>query len=517
MIRPKLSLRRPLAILGAAFLGLGAAVAVAAPASAHHPEIEGTVVCEPASGEKVITWTVSHSERDKDATILGVTGTPDTPLTTDEDKVLAKVAGDSAPDAVQPVLTPKDTDGDSVTLTQKVPGGTTGVAKLRVSMKWTKDGQTVLEKVTNDQEDGKVDLGTASCAEQEPPCVEAAKATYKHTFDGPKGTATVELSGDLPLCDGAKQPFTLISYFAPRPQFDVPQYVYGEPDTDTIEAGKTKIELNVEVPECNTQVDLIWGDDSEVIEEIVAGGPRYGDKKLGSPGAPGNRSEGPAGWYNGGTEPCQTPAVAFAANCDGTVAVNLSNDGKISKYPVEFTVTADEWTKKVKVDAGKAETVVVPAEYAAEILVSAEGFEEKKGGWQRPEDCELPTVLVESDCETLAVGVENPEDVTPVKAEVTYGDKTESLLVPAGETKTVSFEAGDATSVKVTFPDLDVEPIEAVYEKPAACGGGGGDDGPGLPVTGAAAGAIAGGAAILLAIGVTLFLVARRRRVSFTA
>jgi LPXTG-motif cell wall-anchored protein len=38
-----------------------------------------------------------------------------------------------------------------------------------------------------------------------------------------------------------------------------------------------------------------------------------------------------------------------------------------------------------------------------------------------------------------------------------------------------------------------------------------------LPVTGAAAGAVAGIAAVLLTIGVVLFAVARRRQVKFTA
>jgi LPXTG-motif cell wall-anchored protein len=45
-------------------------------------------------------------------------------------------------------------------------------------------------------------------------------------------------------------------------------------------------------------------------------------------------------------------------------------------------------------------------------------------------------------------------------------------------------------------------------------GGGGGGD---LPVTGAAVGGIVGAAAVLLAIGAGLFLLARRRRINFTA
>ena len=60
----------------------------------------------------------------------------------------------------------------------------------------------------------------------------------------------------------------------------------------------------------------------------------------------------------------------------------------------------------------------------------------------------------------------------------------------------------------------DAETI--AYEQPADCdteGSGGGT----LPVTGAAAGGIAGGAGLLLALGGVLFFMARRRKVKFTA
>lgn len=52
---------------------------------------------------------------------------------------------------------------------------------------------------------------------------------------------------------------------------------------------------------------------------------------------------------------------------------------------------------------------------------------------------------------------------------------------------------------------------------PAAPGQGGGDDKPGLPVTGAPAALIAAGGAGLLVLGGGVYLLARRRRVSFTA
>ena len=53
------------------------------------------------------------------------------------------------------------------------------------------------------------------------------------------------------------------------------------------------------------------------------------------------------------------------------------------------------------------------------------------------------------------------------------------------------------------------------YEQPEDCDNSGG--GGGLPLTGAAAGSIAGGAGAMLAIGAVLFLMARRRKVKFTA
>ena len=512
MNRLKSPLRRAVAVTAGAVMGLAGVIAVAAPASAHHPEITGSYQCVTGADEKLITWVVTHSEGDKDATIRGVLASPNTPVQTGKGEVLRALDGEDKvlEGGIQPVLTAKGTEGDTITVLQKVPGTTTGQAKLRVSTKWTKDGETRWEDV---RDSAPVDLGSGSCQQAPPPCVSADDAEYQHTFDGPKGTATVQLKGDKPLCADVKQPFTLVSYFAPRPEFDVPQYAYNW-DTDTITAQQTKIELNVKVPDCNTQVDLIWGGEDEVIKDLVKDGPRYGDKKLGSGGAPGNRSEGPKGWFNGGSKSCQQPAVQFVSQCDGTVVVNLSNDGDISKYPVEFTIAYGGKTEKVSVKPGKGESVTVPAG-AGEVTVSAEGFETQKYTWVRPDDCVLPTVVTAGDCDTFAVGVDNSKGETPVTAEITYGDKTKKLDIPAGGEGGVEFTPGDAKSATVTFTGLDVEPVEVAYEKPQDCGGQAG--GGSLPVTGAAAGGIAAGAALLLLVGGVLFFLARRRRVTFTA
>jgi LPXTG-motif cell wall-anchored protein len=501
LIRPKLSLRRPLAVLGAALVGLTGAVAVSAPASAHHTTITATADCDKLSGERVITWTVVNSETDKAATLQQVTPNPKT-------AVIVAVEG-AVPAALEGAVIP---EGGSVQAVQRVPGDTTS-ATLSVYALWKKNGK-------DNTSSGSIDLSRDGACSPAPTCVELDQATYSHTFDGPKGTATVKLNGERPLCGDRKQWFTLISYFAPRPQFATPQYVYGTPDSNWIGGTQTEIELKVELPDCNTQVDLIWGDKDEVIDPLVEGGKRYNDKKLGSPGAPGNRSRGPQGWYNGGSKTCATPASAFTSSCDGSVTVSLSNDGKISKYPVEFEVKGENgWSKKVTVEPGKADkSTVVPAANAGKIEVLVDGKVIEKGtySWQRPEDCPLPVVTTDADCKSFTLTVANPEGGLPVKVELSYGGQSETRTVAPGGSEKVTFKAGKAESAKIVLPDLEME-MDAIYAPEEDCSGGGGAGGPDLPKTGAAAGVIAAGAAILLAAGAALFVVARRRRIRFTA
>ncbi|MEU5780649.1 cell wall anchor protein [Micromonospora lupini] len=507
MIRPKLSLRRPLAILGAALVGLTGVAAVATPASAHHTTINATVGCDRQTGERLITWSVENSQADKDATLQKVTATPGTPVNA--------LLADAKEVPLQGYILGKS---KTVSAVQRVPGNTT-TASLEVHAEWWVEGV----KTAEDTKAKSIDLAADKSCTPAPKCVEVDKATFSHTFDGPKGTATVKLDGDLPLCGDGKQYFTLVSYFAPRPQFATPQYVYGTPDSDFVSAKQTEITLNVEIPDCHTQVDLIWGDKDQVIDEIVDGGKRYDNKKLGSPGAPGNRSKGPQGWYNGGSKSCVTPASTFASKCDGSVAVSLSNDGKISKYAVEFEVKGENgFTKKVSVTPGKADSsIVVPAADAGkiEVLVDGKVIENGTYSWQRPEDCPLPAVTTKADCKEFALTVSNPEGGLPVKTTFTYGDKTETRTVAAGASETVTFKAGKDKTAVVALPDMDLE-LEAIYTPEGNCGGsggGGGDDEPGLPVTGAAAGGIAAGAVALLIAGAVLFVIARRRRVTFTA
>ena len=66
----KSPLRRTTAILAGAFLGMAGAVALAAPASAHHPTISVDSSCiDESTGKWIVNWSVSNSESDLTATL----------------------------------------------------------------------------------------------------------------------------------------------------------------------------------------------------------------------------------------------------------------------------------------------------------------------------------------------------------------------------------------------------------------------------------------------------------------
>jgi LPXTG-motif cell wall-anchored protein len=92
-----------------------------------------------------------------------------------------------------------------------------------------------------------------------------------------------------------------------------------------------------------------------------------------------------------------------------------------------------------------------------------------------------------------------------------------TLTVKPGEKKSEKFSATPGFTLTITAEGVEgSETIE--YERPEDCDSSGGGAGePELPLTGAAAGGIAGGAALLLAAGAFLFVMARRRKVKFTA
>ncbi|MFG3557955.1 LPXTG cell wall anchor domain-containing protein [Micromonospora sp. NPDC047557] len=224
------------------------------------------------------------------------------------------------------------------------------------------------------------------------------------------------------------------------------------------------------------------------------------------------------------TPPAVTvPTASFASDCEGAVTVTLAN-GADATSDAKITVKAKGFDKTYTVQPGGSKNdIVVPAK-AGEITVS-EGDKPigKPYTWASPEDCVKPgepQAGYESTCDKLVFGFANPEDgkafevtLTPNKGEA------QTRTVEPGKTVFVEFKAFEGLTVTPAADGLDdTSPI--AWEKPATCnaGQGGGDkDEPALPLTGAATGGIIAGAVALLAAGVALFVVARRRRVRFTA
>jgi hypothetical protein len=223
--------------------------------------------------------------------------------------------------------------------------------------------------------------------------------------------------------------------------------------------------------------------------------------------------------------PSSKPAATFVSKCDGSVVVTLVNAEDATK-DATFVVTGEGgFTAEKTVAPGEDDTVTVPAANAGKITVTEKGGQEPvaTGKWTEPEGCAKPgepTGEVISTCDELVFVVANPED--GVSITITFTPNTgepKTVTVEPGETETVAFPAQEGLTVTPTAEGLETETI--AWEEPEDCdngGGGGGDDGgPILPVTGAAAGGMAAGAALLLAVGAGLFLVARRRRIRFTA
>ncbi|MEU4550459.1 LPXTG cell wall anchor domain-containing protein [Micromonospora violae] len=218
------------------------------------------------------------------------------------------------------------------------------------------------------------------------------------------------------------------------------------------------------------------------------------------------------------------PTASVAADCDGDVVVKLEN-GKDATAPAKFTITgAGDFSEKVTVAAGESKSVKVPAKNATAIKVVAKGVDKPlfEGTPAAAENCVEPgepAGSYKSTCTELIFDIANPADGKTVTITFTPNKgEAQTLTVEPGKSGTVTFPAQEGLTVTPSAEGLD-DTTPIAWEKPADCapGQGGGKDEPALPLTGAATGGIIAGAAVLLAAGVALFMVARRRRVRFTA
>jgi LPXTG-motif cell wall-anchored protein len=502
-VKFKSSLHRTAAVLAGAVIGLAGVVAIAGPASAHTAEVTGSTEC--VNGKNVVTWTLTNDwARGKGARVENLQLPPG------GDAI--EVAGDQKLVEGFMLLPARGDVSSTISFAQTVDQAPTATIKF----------DAVWRDHTDYDNTATVDL-KQGCTPPAPKCLSAddlkhqKQPAFTHTFsyDTEKGgaTAIIDLT-DVNLCDDVQVPVTEVSYYAPKPQFSVPQYLF-DTSSDVLTNTKREIKLWVQLPPCYTQVDTFFGSEKNIIPTITENGPLYGADKLGSPRTKGHLySKGPQAWFNGGSKACVTPASTSVPSCNGTQTINLSNSGK---YEETFTVKYGDQVKTVTVGADKGETVDIPAG-AGTVTVSAEGMEDQTYTWTAPKDCALPSATLVNTCKDVTVTVSNPEDVTPATATVTYGKETKELTVAAGASEKATFAAGSATYATIKLSGFDKD-IEAALKKltcttPVANNGGGGGT---LPITGTAGGSIAAGAAVLLIAGGVFFFIARRRKVRFTA
>lgn len=205
MNRKSSFLRRSLAVAGAAFVGLAAAVALAAPASAHHPIVSGKYAC--VDGAWDVTWTVTNSEHDLEGTVTDVGYTP----------------GHEGQTIKTGATLPESDEGDLVeSLT--LPADATG-ASLGVEVEWLRDYKKIVDK-------GSASLTfEGTCQEEKEPSVR-----FESLCDG---------SVDVTLVNPTQRPVTFV--------------VNGE----EIEVGPDSFDARNFTGEAATEIVVTWDKDGK--------------------------------------------------------------------------------------------------------------------------------------------------------------------------------------------------------------------------------------------------------------
>jgi hypothetical protein len=227
------------------------------------------------------------------------------------------------------------------------------------------------------------------------------------------------------------------------------------------------------------------------------------------------------------------PDAELANTCEG-VTVTLFN-GDDAKVDAVFSVKGtDGFVKEVTVKPGQKDvTVDIPAKNADKVVVTEKNSEKPVlvGKYEQPKDCQPEDKAdryFEATCDALIFTIDNTKGEGTVTATFTPNKgEAQTLTVKGGEKGSVTFKGEKGLEVKPSEHGQSYDAINWDSEKPKDCDKPSASATPSttpvsnndttLPVTGAAAGGIAGGAAVLLAIGAVLFVLARRRKVKFTA
>jgi LPXTG-motif cell wall-anchored protein len=213
-----------------------------------------------------------------------------------------------------------------------------------------------------------------------------------------------------------------------------------------------------------------------------------------------------------------TSSAVFKDNCDG-VFVTINSGQFLDPY--EWTITRnDEEVFAGELGKGESQTIFVPAEEGD--LIEA-GFASSPGGWPKKHYHDKPR---------LCKDITEPEGTPPTCDEdgkITIPEAPKRVQNPFqyqinGEPveRGSTHDVGPGTyEVTVHWDGKLLKTFVFEFPEPRGCpttppddeGEGGGE----LPETGTPVMLVAGGALVLLTLGGIMFVMARRRRISFTA
>lgn len=204
-------------------------------------------------------------------------------------------------------------------------------------------------------------------------CTSAAAATYRHTFDGPSGTATI--TAVRPLCAGQTQAFSIASYTTGALSSASGQFVY-DSATAAITASKRTVSLDIAVPACFTQVDAFLG--SSVRTETTSTDAPYRTATLGSTTGTGSRSTGTHAWYAGGSTACTaTSTVSLTNACDGTFTAKLANAAGANASAVFLT-----GSRRIRLAPGT--TTTLKAARNGTLTIRTSTYTTYVASWRKP-------------------------------------------------------------------------------------------------------------------------------------
>ena len=241
-----------------------------------------------------------------------------------------------------------------------------------------------------------VAFGVPATAALAATCATAAEATYRHTFTGPAGAATI--AAVVPLCADQNQMFSLASYTVGTGS----AFLY-DVDHAVVDADHRSVTLDVAVPRCATQVDAVFGSD------VPAEAAGFGTVRLGSASGTGHRSAGVRAWYTGGDGACAPqPSVTFASDCDGGFTAALAN--RAGAAVTAIFLVGDQM---YRVAAGTRTTVVGDA--GGSLTVRDNTFQTTTGTWSMPATCTQPAPPT-TTAPTVPPPTTAPASATPARS-----------------------------------------------------------------------------------------------------